>query len=332
MASNSRICFQFTGPLNKDGLPNGKGTITFLESCLYFGWEYTPDCILSGSFTNGQLTGTGYIKTFYSNGPLIYEGQWERGELIQGSLKYPQGAVFTGRFKNYYPINGTLRYANGQIYTGEMSNDMPHGQGTLTEKTGHIYVGRWEDGVFRKGQLTYPNGKICIGVFNDLFPIQGQIKYKTGSLYQGEIRKDNPHGQGTYTASNGGTYVEQFHNDDFISGQFNSRQGYIYTGQFDRFRPIKGRLDTGEGWHYIGHFKDYQPHGQGQLTFDTTNIEFEGVFDKGRISFGLWKNRPYTLNSQLLMGKMGYEINDLIQSQSHLSGLRKVNQSKLKIF
>ena len=39
-------------------------------------------------------------------------------------------------------------------YSGEIENDLPNGQGTLTESNGEKYEGEWKDGLIH-GQGTY---------------------------------------------------------------------------------------------------------------------------------------------------------------------------------
>ncbi len=332
MSSVSRKCFQFEGASDDEGLPNGKLTVTFLQSCRCLGRQYAPRDTLTGSFLHGKLNGMGHYETFNSTELLIFDGLWTQGELTQGSLKYPSGTLFSGTFRNYYPVKGQLRYRDGTIYEGEMHNDRRHGQGTFTDKDKYVYVGTWERNIFQKGTLTYPIGSIFSGTFNGFYPTKGTFKYKNGSTYEGEVYNDHPHGQGCYTNVAGDTYTGLFVEGDFTKGQLNTAGGGLYVGEFHNYQPRDDCLYRGEGYSYWGQFREYSAHGQGQLKFDNTEIQFEGLFDMGRIVWGTWKNLPHKLDTKQFINRNGSEIVAEIQAQSHLSGLRKVNQSRKSKF
>ncbi len=324
-------CFKFDGNVDAKELPEGQGTVTFLDKCQYLNQTYFKNETLSGVFVDGQLTGQGQRMMFIEGQPYIFTGQWQKGELIQGTLKYPNGDVFTGTFKNLYPVKGQVKYLHGAIYEGEMNrNDQRQGQGTLIDEFKHLYEGQWNADQLSKGKITYPSGNVFIGTIQDYYPIRGIMKYKNGSTYEGDFAKDQAHGQGKYVDSKGNIFTGEFANSQYTVGQMNKHDGTIYIGKFHDLKPAEGRMNANQGYIYTGQFKKGRPHGLGRLQFNHTNISFEGQFDDRRIVSGSWTNLPLGLQPQKFVGLTGPESLTLLQPLIHLSGLRKVNQPTLK--
>ena len=64
------------------------------------------------------------------------------------------------------------------------------------------------------GTINYPNGGIYVGeVRNDQPNGQGTYTFASGSVYVGEFRDGNRHGQGTFTWADGDVYVGEYRND-----------------------------------------------------------------------------------------------------------------------
>ena len=92
-------------------------------------------------------------------------------------------------------------------------------------------------------------------------------------LYVGEQVAGRPHGTGTLTFAEGGSYIGQFHDGDFEGdGQIyypgdhlGGHEGGSYAGQFSRgFRHGKGEHQSGDGSRrYSGQWEDQVPHGEG---------------------------------------------------------------------
>lgn len=95
----------------KDGVPHGKGKIT------------------------------------YSSG-AVYEGNFEMGKPQGlGTITYPDESEYVGDFKDGVPHGkGTLVYANGNIYTGDFKNSVPHGNGMIAYANGNVYKGDFKEG------------------------------------------------------------------------------------------------------------------------------------------------------------------------------------------
>ena len=99
-------------------------------------------------------------------------------------------------------------------------------------------------------------------------------KDKEGSFnynkYEGEIENGKPHGNGTWTMSDGSTYVGQF-----VNGL---REG---IGTF-----TWSKNGTWSGKSYEGLWKDNRQHGKGKITFERE----EGEINEGQIWEGEYKD------------------------------------------
>jgi hypothetical protein len=80
------------------------------------------------------------------DGEYLYEGSFERGRKVRGTLNWQQGKYVGSFEKDFIHGSGVLTTADG-VYTGDFVNGKFHGQGE--------YV--WADGARYKGE--YMNGK-----------------------------------------------------------------------------------------------------------------------------------------------------------------------------
>ena len=100
----------------------------------------------------------------------------------------------------------------------------------------------------RKDEPSYPEG------------------YFTDHKYDGEIEEGKPHGDGTWTMSNGATYV-----GEWVNG---CREG-LGTFTWSKFGPASGKS-------YEGQWKNNKRHGKGKMIYaPDPETGFEGGFDEG---------------------------------------------------
>lgn len=105
--------------------------------------------------------------------------------------------------------------------------------------------------------------------------------WSNGDKYEGQMFRDQMHGRGIFTSS----------------------QGYIYTGEFKYGKPNGlGKLVYDNGDQYEGHFINDMLHGQGKYTYangDRYQGEFQNdlphgqgvyILANGSIHSGLWEN------------------------------------------
>ena len=113
----------------------------------------------------------------------------------QGSLKYPNGDIYTGEF-NYGQPNGVgkMTYANGDLYAGNFFEGQKHGIGDYTWADGNRYIGQFIGGNLEGRGAYYFLGK------NKTNP----------DKYVGDFKKNVFNGDGIYTYGNGAVVSGKF--------------------------------------------------------------------------------------------------------------------------
>ena len=113
----------------------------------------------------------------------------------QGSLKYPNGDIYTGEF-NYGQPNGVgkMIYANGDLYAGNFFEGQKHGIGDYTWADGNRYIGQFIGGNLEGRGAYYFLGK------NKTNP----------DKYVGDFKKNAFNGDGIYTYGNGAVVSGRF--------------------------------------------------------------------------------------------------------------------------
>ena len=124
-----------------DGLPHGKGTMTYPDGQVYVGEFKDGNCHGQGTMTNPN--GSSYVGEFYEN-----------SRTGHGTEIFPSGHKYVGEFKDNMPHgNGTMTYPDKgpdnelglATYEGEWKEGMQNGQGTLLYLDGTKYVGEFKD-------------------------------------------------------------------------------------------------------------------------------------------------------------------------------------------
>ncbi|XP_037552375.1 alsin [Nematolebias whitei] len=189
--------------------------------------------------------------TFYKDGRFkeaTYEGHWLTGKPHgSGELKWPDGRIYTGSFKNgledgfgeLVAPNKTLN--KNDLYQGYWKEGKMHGLGSYRYASGEVYDGSFQDGV-RHG-----HGMLRSGKHNTSSP----------SVFIGQWLQDKKTGYGVF--------------DDITKGE-------KYMGMWqDHQRQGTGVVVTQFGLYYEGAFKDNKMMGTGVLLSedDTT---YEGDF------------------------------------------------------
>ncbi|KAM7365714.1 hypothetical protein PAMP_016627 [Pampus punctatissimus] len=189
--------------------------------------------------------------TFYKDGRLkeaTYEGRWLAGKPNgRGVLKWPDGRIYTGAFKNgledgfgeFVAPNKTLN--KNDHYEGHWKDGKMHGLGTYRYASGEVYDGSFQDG------MRHGHGMLRSGKLNTSSP----------SVFIGQWLQDKKTGYGVF--------------DDITKGE-------KYMGMWqDHLRQGTGVVVTQFGLYYEGVFKDNKMMGTGILLSedDTT---YEGEF------------------------------------------------------
>ncbi|XP_069377256.1 alsin isoform X5 [Paralichthys olivaceus] len=216
--------------------------------------------------------------TFYKDGRLkeaTYEGRWLAGKPNgRGVLKWPDGRIYTGEFKNGLEDGfGEFTAPNKALnkndhYQGHWKDGKMHGLGTYRYASGEVYDGSFQDG------MRHGHGMLRSGKLNTSSP----------SVFIGQWVQDKKTGYGVF--------------DDITKGE-------KYMGMWqDHLRQGTGVVVTQFGLYYEGTFKDNKMMGTGILLSedDTT---YEGEFSDDWTLNG--KGVLTMANSDYLEGSFGGE-------------------------
>ena len=116
-----------------------------------------------------------------------------------------------------------------------------------------------------------------------------KIKYKSGSVYDGETKNGKRHGYGILKLSSGQVYEGHFVNDKYHGyGIYTFPDGKYYKGDFrDNTYDGKGEFHFANGDVFVGHYKSGKREGEGKLTYASGRIAtLEGTFSNGKIIKG----------------------------------------------
>jgi len=155
---------RYTGKVDSDGHPRGRGTAVYeLRNGPNFTWllsDYT------GPWKNGKFHGKGTLRWKCGQ---VYVGGFKNDKFCgKGKMTFEDGDTYEGDFKNdEFHGKGKMTFASGcswansihvdyarsAVYDGDFENDNRHGHGTMTYSDGDVYVGGWLSGQ-RHGQGT----------------------------------------------------------------------------------------------------------------------------------------------------------------------------------
>ena len=129
-----------------------------------------------------------------------------------GKYTDENGYKYDGHFRKGQIIEGSITYPGGTRYFGKFINNKPYGDGTFTYPDGSTHAGQWKDGIaFGYGVKTWSDGRKYSGTFKQDKPDgKGTYIYRDGSKYVGEFKDGVKHGDGTLTYPDGRTYVGKF--------------------------------------------------------------------------------------------------------------------------
>lgn len=163
----------YTGELSKSTcMPNGRGRLEYeKEGRWYEGdWihgRWTGNGCLSngdGDFYEGGLKndhkhGEGIMK--FADG-RVFEGEYIRGQMIQGKMTYQDGSVYGGSWVDGMRHGkGKCVFVDGSEYDGEFREGNFHGHGKMTWNDGGWYTGEWCDGEMHgRGKEIRPDGSL----------------------------------------------------------------------------------------------------------------------------------------------------------------------------
>ena len=212
----------------RKGLFHGYGVLNYQNGSWYV-----------GSFCNGLRHGFG---TYTSSSGYIYEGDWLNGKQ-------------TGECHIFYK--------NGDSYKGAFLDGLKHGEGQLFEKvTDRIFGGNWKHGKL-SGDVTV---SCDAWQFKGKFPdsdgkTTGELVYKDGSNYKGQLVNFKRRGLGLYVSKLG----------DKIEGN--------WLNELNVKRAIK--MDS-EGIYWKGNLKNLEPEGFMNVKLPNGH-EYDGLWEDGSL-------------------------------------------------
>lgn len=198
---SSKYCGMFKG-----GSICGNGTLFYPNGAKHIGeWD--------NGFTNG------YGRRI-SNGGYVLEGVWVKGKVANASgvIVSDYGTIRNGTWINGYREGyGETSFRNGTKYCGELHRDVPHGKGVMTDSNPNPLP----------NPKLVANGTWVCGKMDGY----GEIIYKDGSQYCGELSGGGKHGKGAYRNYNGDKYVGEWVQDIFCGvGRRTNNAGVVLEG------------------------------------------------------------------------------------------------------
>ena len=233
-----------------------------------------------GEYKDNIPNGKG--KKYYSNGNILYEGDFINGKF-EGNGKYycNNGYYFIGEYKDGLRNGKGIKYHNnGNIYfEGDYINDKADGYGKCFWDDGEYYLGQFKNGSIEgKGTIYYKNGKIKYDGdwINNRLDGYGKYVIENGEYYIGQWKKNFRHGKGILYHSNGNIEYE----GDWINDE---KEG-------------KGKSILLSGEYYIGQWKNSEQNGKGINYYANGNIKYKGDFAKGKpngIGYYIYEDGDY---------------------------------------
>ena len=160
--------------------------------------------------------------------------------------------------------NLVINFSNGDVFRGENKHGSLFGTSTVYEKSD-------DDRVLITGPV---KNLIIDGI--------GEITYKDGSIYKGNIYFSEPNGEGKRTFVNGTIFKGEFVKGKFSSGEFSYKSGSNYRCQNINENICYGytEITYSTGEKYFGNQINAKPNGFGRLEYKNGAV-YEGIFRDG---------------------------------------------------
>ena len=255
----------------KDGLPNGKGIISWSNGNRY-----------EGDLLNGNIVGKG-IK--YFNDGDIFQGTWKYDRLNgKDCIMIQENGTYKGECRdNMREGYGIFEKEGIFVYNGHWLDNMRNGYG-IFEENGTVYKGQWLDnmrqgyGRFEKEENVYDGNWE-----NDVPNGHGTMTYANGNIYDGNWLNDKPNGNGTFKFLKTGVIIEGI----FI---------ICYLDNQERL-CAKGTAHYPDGSKFIGEFVNNEKVSGYAVPRDRDNLANNDTYD---IEYGFLADPQSITNSPFL--------------------------------
>lgn len=215
------------------GRPSGKGILDLkvpfkkFERVKYDGYWYSRENktwfsgelelhYRSGRYYKGSISkdspkflydGIGTLKT--ENGSQ-FEGAWNNNIFVQGNITCTNGNIKQLTFS----VNDSKGTTNFSQFCGQQITNQP-GNGTIHYSDGRIFTGEVKCGNPLNGEMIFLNGDIYEGAFqNSTMHGYGKITYSDKGIYKGEFSNGLRHGKGDVKLPNGKNFHVVMHADE----------------------------------------------------------------------------------------------------------------------
>uniref|UniRef100_A0A7S4P642 DH domain-containing protein n=1 Tax=Paramoeba aestuarina TaxID=180227 RepID=A0A7S4P642_9EUKA len=302
---NRRLVVHFPTPAEKSKW------LTEITNCIFRSLVPYPE---GGTPTktgaNPVPPGLRYGEYMWGDGlDISYKGWWLGAHMHTEGAFTCNGNHYEGGFTSGQKQgSGKLTYSTGFVYEGEFNKDFPNGEGKLTSPTKEVYRGTFKDGRMNgHGVLEWPNGDKCTADWeNNRACGRAKLLTKSGISYDGEVKDNLPHGNGTVTMGSlyymgmweygerhgqgtmdygNGIKYEGTWEDDKYHGRgvlTNSQDGSRYEGEFVNGRKCgMGGMKFGNGDRYEGQWKNDAPHGKGEMIYGNKDV-YQGTWKSGK--------------------------------------------------
>jgi len=176
-------------------------------------------CVQEGQFVDGVLHGQGQ----FTCDEATWQGRFEQGELVEGSVSYTEGGSYQGEFRDL----------------------APHGQGLWVTEAGQHYEGRFENGELVEGRYRDEEGYQYEGQFRYFsFHGQGTLTRPDGVVIRGEFENGYAHGNGTRTRPAEGDAQAQVEKGYFVRGRYYASEEAYQKNRHAQAAQIEARLYT----------------------------------------------------------------------------------------
>ena len=270
-----------------------------------------PGSKYSGEFKNGNFNGFGKLEW---EGGIIFLGEFNNDKLNGFGKKFIKGKLdFVGRFENGMPQNYLSKDEKQEERFKRVIKESNEYQESLKRNpTAEAKsVTQTEKRFFRDSNL--PD---CTD--QKLTYCYARLKIDSGS-FEGELGDGIFEGKGLIVRNNGGAFIGNFKNNEFISGL----DFYSNANDFFRLRDevikknlsvndfLKNFLDNFKGRYYVGSFVNNKREGQG-VYIDTID---------GFSQNGSWKNDEFVSGDTQRFGQNNSNQNTpMSRAQSQCDG------------
>ena len=282
--------------------------------------------LIEGHFSKGIIQ-SGVCKILYSNGEY-YSGHVKEGGLRHGEgiHYYSNGDIYDGEFINDQRVGKSrLRFNDGSEYIGQFIEDTADGHGLFTDKDGNRFMSLADEQDKNKSVTNpeQPERREITNEKNNGYFLKGklygkgEIKFKNGDTYIGQIKGTKRNGMGIMQFVNPqlngnkadlGEYIGMWKRDRRDGqGEMKYTNGSVFTGTWKNDKRFKGELKYADGLVYKGKFLENMFHGEGELTL-ITGERIHGEFECGEL-----KNPAtiYFQDGREFFGEIkGYNIGD----------------------